>query len=101
MLCNFLFLFSDFKYTLQWRKTATSTLLRMVKTKFPSLDLDECKDLIKRAKVNNGGSLTGLQMGEIIVLIKTLKKERQSTHNQKKRYVGKTCYLCFRTFSRN
>ena len=73
----------------------------MVKLKFPSLNLDQCKDYIKRARISNGGSLTGLQMGKIIVLIKKLIKEGQSTHKQKEKFVGKTCNLCFRTFSRN
>ena len=83
------------------KKGGSSTLLQMVKFKFPSLNFDECKDYIKRAKVSNGGSLTGLRMGEIITMIKKLMQEESSKQKQNSSLVGKTCNLCFKKFSRN
>ena len=63
-------------------KGGPSTLRKMLKLKYPSLSLNELSKLILKIKENHGRSLTGLQFGDILKLIKIeIEKDSQTdTH---------------------
>ena len=94
-------------------KGGPSTFRKMLISKYPSLSLNEASKLILKVKKNHGGSLTGLQFGEILKLIKIeIKKDKQTDYhsnvelkenvekneNETDKTFEKTCKYCYKIF---
>ena len=45
-------------------------LIQIIENRFPAISDGECRYYIKKARVKNGGSLTGLKMGDILKLMR-------------------------------
>ena len=52
------------------KKGGFTKLIQIVKDRFPAISDGDCRYYIKKVRVNNGGSLTGLKMGNILKLMR-------------------------------
>ena len=52
------------------KKGGFTKLTHIIKDRFPAISDGECRYHIKKIRVKNGGSLTGLKMGYILKFIR-------------------------------
>ena len=83
------------------KKGGVSKLIKMIQVKYPTVNTAKAHVYVEKAREINGGSLTGLQMGDILNLLKGVMEEGHTEEKEmhdKIKKSGKTGSLCFRVF---
>ena len=79
-------------------KGGYSKLFKILKSKYPHLSKNEVDQLIIKTRNNNGGTLSGLKMLEILKTIKNIliqiEKEKEQTEKDEQ-----TCKVCYKMFA--
>ena len=76
-------------------KMSRNKLIRMIETEIPDLGLDRTKRLIMKVRKQNGDSLTGLKMKEIIEKVKQIIQNEASDSSLQELF---KCDHCAKTF---